>query len=618
MNKINTNTIEIKNSEEWFKGFDENTEKNIRKILKHSKSRFEGNKDIAVEVKDLVIDFGETLALDGVSGTFPAGELITLLGPSGCGKSTTLNAISGLITPTSGKILFKGKDVTKLSPQRRGLGLVFQNYALYPHMSVYKNIAFPLKNDAVWQGKVIKKNELVFQEIEEMIFRSNGASKEEIRTFNKLRFAVYDVKREYESYINALESEVYSDFNAAKTNKMLAKPHRDGQLAKLAKALRKELAQSRDKVRTGATTKEDYQEIVANAKIKFNDESTRINLEYKEKLEKVNFDLKEQKVILKEKLEESKLREARKNTKLYSKYILNKFNAYRKKLIDSYTLNKDNLSTKELDKVEELNSRVQTLKQAIHKEVMEVSERVDIVKNLQKLPTRLSGGQQQRVAIARAIVKKPSILLMDEPLSNLDAKLRISTRNWIREIQQELGITTIFVTHDQEEAMSISDTIICMSEGEIQQIGAPMDLYANPANEFVARFLGMPEMNIFNADIDAKGNVKLGGKKLTTIKNKPKAKKVKVGIRAEHVVEKATGYKAEIVQVENLGKEILAIVKFPGLSRDKHRVFLKGKKAYKVGNSIKIDFPKKDVFVFDSNGKRIDDKFKPAKGLNNV
>lgn len=135
---------------------------------------------------------------------------------------------------------------------------------------------------------------------------------------------------------------------------------------------------------------------------------------------------------------------------------------------------------------------------------MEVAKRVEITKILQKKPTRLSGGQQQRVSIARAIVKKPDILLMDEPLSNLDAKLRISTRQWIRQIQQSLKITTVFVTHDQEEAMSISDIVICMDFGKVKQIGSPIELYNKPNNLFVAKFLGMPEMGLFPATFEKK------------------------------------------------------------------------------------------------------------------
>ena len=126
-------------------------------------------------------------------------------------------------------------------------------------------------------------------------------------------------------------------------------------------------------------------------------------------------------------------------------------------------------------------------------------EQVGLGDQLHKKPNQMSGGQMQRVAIARALVKMPRVLLLDEPLSNLDARLRLQTREEIRRIQKETGITTVFVTHDQEEAMSISDRIVVMKEGVIQQTGRPQEVYENPVNLFVARFLGTPQINLFEA-----------------------------------------------------------------------------------------------------------------------
>ncbi|MDD5981549.1 MAG: ABC transporter ATP-binding protein, partial [Clostridium sp.] len=228
---------------------------------------------------------GDVIAVNDFNFEIPDGKLIGLLGPSGCGKSTALNLISGLLAPTSGRIFFEDDDVTDIPPEKRGVGLVFQNYALYPHLTVRKNIMFPLEN---------------------------------------------------------LKGE-----------------------AKL--------------------TKPEMQERVMNAA--------------------------------------------------------------------------------KLVQIEEL---------------------------LERKPSELSGGQQQRVAIARALVKLPKVLLLDEPLSNLDARLRLQTREELRRIQSETKITTVFVTHDQEEAMSISDMIVVMKAGVIQQIGKPQDVYDEPANLFVAKFLGTP------------------------------------------------------------------------------------------------------------------------------
>jgi len=236
----------------------------------------------------------EVIAVNDFTFEIPDGKLIGLLGPSGCGKSTTLYMISGLQKPSGGQIFFGDDDVTGLSAENRGVGLVFQNYALYPHMTVKQNIMFPLQN-LRGEDKLTK---------EEMIERAYEAAK--------------------------------------------------------------------------------------------------------------------------------------------------------------------------LVQIDDL---------------------------MERKPSELSGGQQQRVAIARALVKMPKVLLLDEPLSNLDARLRLQTREEIRRIQKETGITTIFVTHDQEEAMSISDMIVVMKLGVVQQIGAPQAVYDDPTNLFVAKFLGTPPINVFEGTV---------------------------------------------------------------------------------------------------------------------
>ncbi|MBQ4640428.1 MAG: ABC transporter ATP-binding protein [Clostridia bacterium] len=234
------------------------------------------------------------IAVNDFDFEIPSGKLIGLLGPSGCGKSTTLNLISGLETPTEGKIFFGEDDVTHLPPENRGVGLVFQNYALYPHLTVQQNIMFPLQN-----------------------------------------------------------------------------------------------------------------------------------LRGKDKLSK-----------------------------------------------------------------DEMKRRA-----------LEAAKLVQIDTLMERKPSELSGGQQQRVAIARALVKMPRVLLLDEPLSNLDARLRLQTREEIRRIQKATGITTIFVTHDQDEAMSISDQIVVMKDGVVHQIGKPQEVYDHPTNLFVATFLGTPSINVFRARV---------------------------------------------------------------------------------------------------------------------
>lgn len=294
---------------------------------------------------------GEVIAVDHFTFKIPDGRLIGLLGPSGCGKSTVLNLISGLLKPTEGKILFGDDDVTELPPENRGIGLVFQNYALYPHLSVRQNIMFPLQN-----------------------------------------------------------------------------------------------------------------------------------LKGKDKL------------------------------------------------------SKDQMSDK----------------------VMEAARLVQIEELMERKPAELSGGQQQRVAIARSLVKMPKVLLLDEPLSNLDARLRIQTREEIRRIQRETQVTTIFVTHDQEEAMSISDMIVVMKEGVVQQIGRPQEVYDNPVNLFVAKFLGTPPINVFEGRVEE--NQLYIGKDVVLEMPGISDRKVYVGIRPEGFMPEENGpFCCKLSRVEVMGRDVSVI-----------------------------------------------------------
>ena len=276
----------------------------------------------------------------------PDGKLIGLLGPSGCGKSTTLNLICGLEEPTSGKIYFGDLDVTGLPPENRGVGMVFQNYALYPHLTVRQNIRFPLEN-------------------------LKGA---------------------------------------------------------------------------------------------------------------------------------------------------------------------DKLS-----------------KEVIEQRALEAAKLVQIDTLMDRKPNELSGGQQQRVPIARALVKTPGVLLLDEPLSNLDARLRLQTREQIRRIQKETGVTTIFVTHDQEEAMSISDYIIVMKAGVLQQMGEPQKVYNEPVNLFVAQFLGNPAINVFNGQIRDHG-LYIGEDRISDFDAEDQ--EVYVGVRPEAFIPDEKGpFRCVFDRVETTGRD---------------------------------------------------------------
>ena len=295
----------------------------------------------------------EVVAVDNFNFEIPDGKLIGLLGPSGCGKSTALNLLCGLLKPTSGKIFFGEDEVTNLPAENRGVGMVFQNYALYPHLTVKQNIMFPLGN---------------------------------------------------------------------------------------------------------------------------------------------------------------------------------------------------------------LKGEAKLTKEEMSQKAYEAAKLVQIDGLMDRKPSELSGGQQQRVAIARALVKMPKILLMDEPLSNLDARLRLQTREEIRRIQRETKITTIFVTHDQEEAMSISDLIVVMKDGALHQMGKPQEVYDDPVNLFVAKFLGTPPINVFQGEVKEE-KLYIGGEAVLDAKGVAN-QEVYVGIRPEGFVLQEDGpLCCKLDEVEIMGRDITVVSK---------------------------------------------------------
>ncbi|MGY6172208.1 ATP-binding cassette domain-containing protein [Candidatus Mycoplasma pogonae] len=593
----------------------------LSKIKKFSNERYVALKNYShIELKNLVVDFGETLAINNINAKFEKGQLITLLGPSGCGKTTTLNAIAGLLTPTSGQIFFMGKDITKKDPKNRNLGLVFQNYALYPHLSVYENIAFPLRNDQNWKRQVTQKTLFNLMKKNSLIFQSNGATKLEIEKYNSLFYTYIDIPEELEFHASEIESELYENLNSLLTKKQMNKVHKTAYLAKISslylkykkdsQGFAKELQNVVQKFEFFDHVPELEQEV--NSFIA-NPDNTKIAIYKKvEKLIKENSKLSAK--TLNEKIKDEKnkikadelfvkLKKTKQKMEFLPEIAKENYHNYQKELIKKYTLKLENLNNDQIKQIQEYEKNILSIPEWINREVLDVAARVEITKNLQKKPTQLSGGQQQRVAIARAIVRKPKILLMDEPLSNLDAKLRLQTRKWIRKIQSELKITTIFVTHDQEEAMSISDSVVCMSEGLIQQVGSPIELYNNPANLFVARFLGMPEMTIFDAEI--KDKKLIWNDKILATNIPYKNSLVKIGVRGEHLQEslKKKLIEGKIQSVEYLGKEILASIFVEKIGS--MNVFLKNKQKYEIDELVTLDIPQEKIYIFNSEGDRI-------------
>ena len=332
----------------------------------------------------------DVIAVNNFTFEIPDGKLIGLLGPSGCGKSTTLNLICGLQNPSEGRILFGEDDVTNLSPEKRGVGLVFQNYALYPHLTVRQNITFPLEN----------------------------------------------------------------------------------------------------------------------------------------------------------------LRGAQKLTK------------------------------------EERNKKAE-----------EIARLVQIDELMDRKPSELSGGQQQRVAIARALVKMPRVLLLDEPLSNLDARLRLKTREEIKRIQQATGITTVFVTHDQEEAMSISDMIVVMKDGVVQQIGAPQEVYDNPKNLFVAKFLGTPPINVFSASVRGE-KLYFGESAVLDVKGAADGQ-VYVGVRPEGFLPSDNGELAcALSTVEVMGRDT-SLVCTSEAAEAPIRAIISSDTLPKLSGTVRFSLKPHKTFLFD-------------------
>ncbi|UUD37765.1 ABC transporter ATP-binding protein [Mycoplasmoides fastidiosum] len=542
------------------------------------------------------------MAIDDVNFQIDKGELVCLLGPSGSGKTTCLNTIAGLLKPTSGKIYFESLDVTQLSPQDRKLGFVFQNYALYPHMTVYANIAFPLQNDINWKLQVARRTYKAKTKLLEMFCNHFCIDKEAIAELRQLLYKVTDVKEEVNNYLFSLETK-YNDY--VFENKNLLESLVIQKLGVI-----KNLNESYLKLNKTERLNFDYK-----------NKHRKILKEYNQKIKDIRNELiVNRKARLKSGLL-SKIEKTRLDLYNFSKDTELNFETYFNLLLDKCWSNVSNkklnnflfqkiklerlithLPSDQQGTAKELFDNILTIAEAINLEVMEVSNRVEITKNLKKRPTQLSGGQQQRVAIARAIVKKPKILLMDEPLSNLDAKLRIKTRKWIRDIQQELNITTVFVTHDQEEAMSISDKIICMSFAKVQQIGSPLELYNQPKNVFVAKFLGVPEIfidkgNITNGELTYH-SANFGKLMQTNIRDGS----VLFGIRPNDFVEVTNSNQAakltgKIASVELLGKETLAEVVLDNQQRI--NVLLDSQKEYKHDQDIRLDFSIKNVHLFD-------------------
>ena len=348
-----------------------------------------------LELIEIVKRFGSVTACDEISLRVNDGEFVTLLGPSGCGKTTLLNVIAGLEEVTKGDVRIGGKSVTQLGPFERDVAMVFQNYALYPHMTVEENIGFSMR--------------------------------------------------------------------------LRKKP-----------------------------------------------------------------------------------------------------------------------------------------KEVIRSHVHQIATMLELEHLLDRLPRELSGGQQQRVAIGRAVIREPSIFLFDEPFSNLDAALRIKTRGEIKELHQRLGVTSVFVTHDQEEALSLSDYIAVMRMGRVEQYGTPEDVYSRPANKYVARFIGSPQLDIFSGQFKRENGrifYQIGQGSIQVQQDfEPPGGDIDLGVRPEYVMLGERGFPATVRLVQPVGPFTYVTVTWDGGSATAR---ISGISSLRPKDPIRVDFDPSGLLFFDRKTEKL-------------
>ena len=605
----------------------------------------------------------DTIAVKDLNFNVDDGTLVGLLGPSGCGKSTTLYMISGLQTPTSGEVWFGDQEVTNLSPEKRGIGLVFQNYALYPHMTIYKNIEFPLTNLQVEIPLVtffdftlnyayeMKKRDVLdgILKSTESLCKRIGLNKKQFQIAssleeNKLKLTVV-LKNVAPTYKNLFVDNFTKIIDAKLTNEeekqtsealfdstVRATVNKVGENETIDLTFKSRLGKDFDLPKMDDTIKAvrdaikpigNPGEIVISRGKRGFDLVARVKGLLHARLQECydairnsvdmenahyfvsNVVNKENERFVREyfkknhlKITDLKLYFDKEHTKIYFK--LHRTSTEAAKEVMDELAKELNLTDVVLDTAQAIAHRKLT-KEERRDIVYDTAKLVQVDEYLQRKPNQLSGGQQQRVAIARALVKHPRVLLLDEPLSNLDARLRLQTREEIRRIQQETGITSVFVTHDQEEAMSISDKIVVMKLGEMQQMGAPQDVYNSPANLFVAQFLGTPPINVFKGAVKD-GKIYVGEDCVGNAKG-IKDQEVSVAIRPEGFVLAGEKDKdvlhADCEMIQVMGRDISVVAKNEFCTKPTFKAIISaddkvnpGKVAFKVK-------PHK-IFIFDA------------------
>ena len=427
-------------------------------------------------------------------------EFVVFVGPSGCGKSTTLRMIAGLEDITSGELYIDGELMNAVEPKFRNIAMVFQNYALYPHMSAYDNMAFGLRNMKVNAPKLDKEGNQVVDIDKKLIKDFENELKKEERKFASLNKKVLTL---------------------------------DGQ------------------------EREDLIKVITSV------EDRIINL---------------------------------------------------KKTIEYYRVTKIPLYVSKHIPENEIKAKIEN-----------VAKILDIEELLNRKPKNMSGGQRQRVALGRAIVRTPKIFLLDEPLSNLDAKLRSQMRVEITKLYEQLDTPFIYVTHDQVEAMTMGTIIVVMRSGVVQQIDTPVNLYDYPINRFVAGFLGTPQMNFYEVKLSTRGSkatvilpcenklvfaLNDTGRQLDENYLGGEVKDAIIGIRSEDIhlaKEKEKSFKAKVVLSEVLGSETLIYADFnldssANIRESLSAVVIKvpGRHIVSNGEIINLAFDTKKIHLFDA------------------
>lgn len=413
-----------------------------------------------IELKNIHKAFGDNVVIDDFSLYVNENEFITLVGPSGCGKTTILRMIGGFENPDRGQIILDGVTINTIPAYQRPVNTVFQKYALFPHLNVFENVAFGLKN---------------FSRILSDIKNSVAAKYEDEKTrcLRELQTENLDKeeKLKLKQRLKEIKHQIKQETNVEK-----------------AKLIEKKLAEVEQK----------YAPILEDL-----DRQIDIEWEKDDEVKEAKNRIKEIKSLIEEQVSNGVTES--KASKPYEAELkkLNKIAVW-SELERLEKLKKQTLKDKALE-IKSAKSLMLNKKQ-IREKVLEALKMVKLEGYEERKIDQMSGGQQQRVAIARAIVNRPRILLLDECLSALDLKLRQEMQYELKELQRRVGITFIFVTHDQEEALTMSDTIVVMDKGVIQQIGSPMDIYNEPKNRFVANFIG--ESNIIRGTYMGQKKVK--------------------------------------------------------------------------------------------------------------